>query len=173
MERTPSPDHNTITASVVIRRPVDQVFNFYRDFENLPTFLGDVMKIEQIDAATSRWTIQGPFGIQVHWKVRVIEERPNELIRYDLVGSPRLKTEWEIYFAPGPAKGETEVREVMKAPLGRLGRALALIGKFPAEEVSANLRRFKELMETGKVTDTSYSVAGKFAQQANQHEVKK
>jgi uncharacterized membrane protein len=174
MERTPSPDDNTITSSVVIRRPVEQVFNFYRDFENLPSFLGDVMKIEQIDAATSRWTIQGPFGIQAHWRVRVTEERPNELIRYDLVGSPRLKTEWEIYFAPGPVKGETEVREVMKAPLGRLGRAaLALIGKFPAEEVSANLRRFKELMETGKVTDTSYSVAGKFAQQANQHEVKK
>jgi uncharacterized membrane protein len=176
MERTlfPSPDDNTITSSVVIRRPVEQVFNFYRDFTNLPSFLGDVIKIEQIDAATSRWTIQGPFGIQVHWKVRVIEERPNELIWYDMVGSPRLKTEWKIYFAPGPAKGETEVREVMKAPLGRLGRvALALIGKFPAEEVSANLHRFKELMETGKVTDTSYSVAGKFAQQANQHEVKK
>jgi uncharacterized membrane protein len=170
----PSPDDNTITSSVVIRRPVEQVFNFYRDFTNLPSFLGDVMKIEQIDAATSRWTIQGPFGIQVHWRVRVTEERPNELIRYDLVGSPRLKTEWEIYFAPGPAKGETEVREVMKAPLGRLGRAaLALIGKFPAEEVSANLHRFKELMETGKVTDTSYSVAGKFAQRPNQQEVKK
>ena len=102
------------------------------------------------------------------------EERPNELIRYDLVASLGLKSEWQIYFAPGPAAGETEVREVMKAPLGRLGRAaLALIGKFPAEEVSANLHRFKELMETGKVTDTSYAVAGKFAQQANQHEVKK
>jgi hypothetical protein len=51
----------------------------------------------------------------------------------------------------------------MKIPLGRLGRAgLALIGKFPAEEMSSNLRRFKELMETGKVTDTSYSVPGKF-----------
>ena len=46
MERTPSRDHNTITVSVVIRRPVEQVFNFYRDFTNLPKFLGDVMKIE-------------------------------------------------------------------------------------------------------------------------------
>jgi hypothetical protein len=53
----------------------------------------------------------------------------------------------------------------MQAPLGRLGRAaLALIGKFPAEEVSSNLRSLKEVMETGRVTDTSYSVAGKFAQ---------
>jgi hypothetical protein len=48
--------------------------------------------------------------------------------------------------------------------------ALALIGKFPAEEVSANLHRLKEVMETGRVTDGSYSVAGKFAQRLNQHE---
>jgi len=43
----------------------------------------------------------------------------------------------------------------------RLGRAaLALIGKFPAEEQSSNLHRLKEVLETGRVTDTSYSVAG-------------
>jgi hypothetical protein len=58
--------------------------------------------------------------------------------------------------------GETLVREVMKPPLGRLGRALlAFIGKFPAEEVTANLHRLKQIMETGKVTDTSYFVKSK------------
>ena len=58
-----------------------------------------------------------------------------------------------------------------KASLGRLGRAaLALIGKFPAEEVTANLHRLKEIIETGKVTDTSYAVAGKFSQRPNQRE---
>jgi len=94
----------------------------------------------------------------------VTEERPDELIRYETVAWLGLRTCWEIHFAPGSEAGETQVREVMKAPLGRLGRAaLALIGKFPTEEVSANLHRLKELMETGKVTDTSYSVAGKFA----------
>jgi hypothetical protein len=52
-----------------------------------------------------------------------------------------------------------------RQPSWRPGRAaLALIGKFPAEEVSSNLHRLKELMETGRVTDTSYSVAGKFAE---------
>jgi hypothetical protein len=76
-----------------------------------------------------------------------------------------LRTYWEIHFAPGSEAGETEVREVMKVPLGRLGRAaLALIGKFPAEEVASNLHRLKQVMEEGRVTDTSYSVAGKFAQ---------
>jgi len=158
-------DANTIEASVTIQCTVDEVFKFYRDFKNLPRFVGDVMAIEQISPATSRWTIRGPLGIRANWTIKVTEERTNELIRYETATSPGLRTYWEIHFTPGSDAGETEVREVMKAPLGRLGRAvLALLGKFPAEEVSSNLRRLKEVMETGKVTDTSYSVAGKFVQ---------
>ena len=69
----------------------------------------------------------------------------------------------EIDFKPDSNAGETEVREVMKTPFGKLGQAaLALIGKFPASEIPANLQRFKQVMETGKMADTSYSVPGKF-----------
>ncbi len=166
-------DENTIEASVTIKRPIEEVFSFYRDFRNLPAFLGDVMAIEPIGPATSRWTIQGPMGIRVNWTVKVTEERRNELIRYEMVTLPLLRTYWEIHFARGPEAGQTEVRQVMKVPLARLGRAaLALIGKFPAEEVSSNLHRLKEVMETGRVTDTSYSVAGKFAQGPEQQETR-
>ena len=169
----PPAEGNTIQASVTIQRTVGEVFGFYRDFRNLPSFLGDVMAIEPMSPTTSRWTIQGPLGIALNWTVKVTEERPNELIRYETVTSPGLRTQWEIYFAPGRDAGETEVREVMKAPLGRLGRAaLALMGKFPAEEVTSNLRRLKEVLETGRVTDTSYSVPGKF-KRLDQNEVKK
>ena len=160
-----SSDKNKIEASVTIRRPVEEVFGFYRDFKNLPTFLGDVMAIEPTGPATSRWTIEGPFGIQAHWTIEVTEQRENKLICYETVTSPITRTYWEIYFEPGPEAGETQVREVMKAPGGKLVRAaLALIGKYPAQEVTANLHRFKQVMETGRVTDTTYSVPGKFPQ---------
>ncbi len=153
----------TVEASVTIRRPIEEIFDFYRDFRNLPSFLGDVIAVEPIGPATSRWTVQGPLGIRARQTVRVTEELTNSLIRYQTVAPPGLRTYWEIHFAPGPQAGEVKVREVMDAPLGRLGRAaLALIGKFPAEEVSSNLERLKQLMETGRVTDTRYSVAGKF-----------
>jgi uncharacterized membrane protein len=156
-------NENTIEGRITIKRPVEKVFEFYRNFKNLPSFLGDVMAIDDTGPATSRWTIQGPLGIQGRWTIRVTEERTNELIRYETASSPALRTYWEIHFTPGSTAGETEVHEVMKAPLGRLGRAaLALMGKFPAEEVSSNLRRLKEVMETGRVTDTSYAVKGKF-----------
>src|SRR4051794_4542014 len=141
------------------------VYAFYQDFRNLPKFLGDVMNIEPTGPATSRWTIQGPLHIHVHWNIEVTEERKNELIRYETVGPRNQKVFWELYFSPGPNPGQTEVREIMRSPVGKLGRAaLALIGKFPAEEVSANLHRLKQLIETGRVTDIRYAVPGKFNQ---------
>ncbi|HET9981985.1 MAG TPA: hypothetical protein VFQ38_00290 [Longimicrobiales bacterium] len=128
------------------------------------------MAIDPVGPATWRWTIQGPLGIRVKWTVKVTEERANELIRYETVSLPVLKASWEIHFAPGAEAGEAEVREVMKTPLGTLGRAaLALIGKFPAEEERSNLQRLKELLETGRVSDTSHAVAGKFAPRPNRH----
>jgi uncharacterized membrane protein len=166
-----SSDAHTIGASVTIHRSVAEVYEFYRDFRNLPRFLGDVMAVEPAGPATTRWSIQGPLGIRIRWTIRVTEERLNELIRYETVTAPALRTYWTIHFAPGPAADMAAVREVMQAPLGRFGRAaLALVGKHPAEEVVSNLHRLKELLETGVVTDTSYAVAGKFAQHADGHE---
>jgi uncharacterized membrane protein len=153
-----------IEGNVTIRRTAEDVFEFYRDFRNLPRFLGDVVAVEPIGPAESRWTIQGPLGIRVRWTTKVTEERANELLCYETVAPPGMRTRWEVHFAPGSTAGETEVREVMRAPLGGLGRAaLALVGKSPSEEVSSNLHRLKEILETGRVTDTSHAVPGKFA----------
>jgi uncharacterized membrane protein len=154
---------STIEASAIIERPVEDVFRFYRDFRNLPRFLGDVMEVEQVGPATYRWSIQGPIGIRVQWWIRVTEERLNELIRYETVSSPRLTTRWEIQFGADAAPGRTTVREIMRAPLGGLGLVtLGLIGKQPRGEMSSNLHRLKQVMETGRVTDTSHAVTAKF-----------
>jgi uncharacterized membrane protein len=88
-----------VEASVTISRPVEDVFAFYRDFTNLPKFLGDVMAIEPTGPGTTRWTIQGPLGIKAHWTMRVTEERAKELIRYHTVSAPGLTTAWEVHFA--------------------------------------------------------------------------
>jgi uncharacterized membrane protein len=160
---TSPPAQNTAEARVKITRPLSDVFAFYADFRNLPRFLGDVMAVELKGGGSSRWTIQGPFGIQKQWTIRVTEERVNELIRYETSSLPVLRARWDVYFSSSEGGGQTEVHEVLTAPLGQLGRAaLAMIGKYPAQEVAANLHRFKELLESGRVTDTSYAVAGKF-----------
>lgn len=157
------PDPRIIEASVTIGRPVRTVYSFYRDFNNLPSFLGDVMAVEAIDPSTTRWTIQGPLKIAFHWTIEVTEEVENTLIRYQTVAHPTRRIRWDIHFAPGPDTGETVVREAMHTPLGPTGlKLLAWIGKPAVKEMTANLRRLKEVLETGQVRDRSYAVPGKF-----------
>jgi uncharacterized membrane protein len=156
--------HEKIEARVRIGRPVGEVFEFYRDFRNLPRFLGDVMSVEPTGEKTSRWTIQGPARMRIRWEMEVIEEQPDSVIRYRTNSLHGLDTTWNVYFgSAADDPGSTEVREVMDLPLGKVGLlGMALVGKPPADEVAANLHRLKQLMETGRVTDTSHAVPGKF-----------
>lgn len=158
-----SRESHTIEASVTIRRPVGIVYAYYRDFGNLPRFLGDVMSVETIDPVTTRWTVQAPLNMALRWTIRITEEVANALIRYETLADPRRRLAWEVHFSPGAGAGETVVREVMHAPLSALGlEIMALIGKPAAKEVAANLHRLKQVLETGRVCDTRYAVPGKF-----------
>jgi uncharacterized membrane protein len=81
----PPRDDGAIEGRVTIQQSIDDVFRFYRGFRNLPRFLGDVTAIEPLGRATYRWTIQGPLGVRVKWKVKMTEKDTNELIRYETV----------------------------------------------------------------------------------------
>lgn len=142
------------TGDVVIGRQAPDVYRFYRDFANLPRFLGDVVAVEQITDTTYRWLVSGPFGARMPVTVVITEQRVNRLIRYETRGPALLRGRWELSFADDPQTGGTRVRERLAVPLGPLGRAaLALIGKFPRREVADNLTRLKHVLETEPLAD--------------------
>lgn len=153
-----------IEGRVFINRAPETIFAFYSDFRNLPKFLGDVMDVQLFSPMQSRWTIEGPFGMKAHWDIEITKVIPNVLIRYQVADSSIAHSTWEIRFEPTADPSTTEVTEVLTATLGKLElAAMALIGKYPQDEVRANLHRLKQLLETGQITDTSYAVKGKFA----------
>jgi uncharacterized membrane protein len=148
--RLPVGRDHPVTGEVVIRRPVADVYSFYRDFTNLPRFLGDVVTVEQVGDMTYRWLVSGPFGTRLPMTITVSEQRVDRLLRYQTRGPAPLQARWELEFAADTDAPETRVREQLVMPLGALGRSmLALIGKFPEREVAANLTRLKDLLETG------------------------
>jgi uncharacterized membrane protein len=149
----------TVTGEVVIRRPVQVVYGFYRDFMNLPRVLGDVVAVEQVAGVTYRWIVAGPLGTRMPMTITITDQRVDQLIRYQTGGLGPLRGRWELAFAANAGSGGTRVREQLAMPLGAIGRAvLALIGKFPEREVAANLTRLKHLLETGDGGDTPSAV---------------
>jgi uncharacterized membrane protein len=142
------PRTESVTDEVVICRPIQDVYGFYRDFTNLPRFIGDVVAVEHVGDRTYRWVVSGPIGARLRLAVTITEQRVNRLIRYETRGP--LRARWQLEFAADNDSGATRVREQLTMPLGPIGRSmLALIGKFPDKEVRANLNRLKLLLESG------------------------
>ena len=144
------PRAEAVSGEVVIGRPVRDVYAFYRDFANLPRFLGDVVAVKHVDDRSYRWVVAGPLGARLTLTVTIAEERVDELLRFQTRGPAPLRAQWRLDFAADHDGRATRVREQLTMPLGALGRSvLALIGKFPDREVRDNLNRLKQLLESG------------------------
>jgi uncharacterized membrane protein len=158
-------DHNEIKSTITIARPAHEVYVFYRDMTHFPLFLGDVMAVEPAGPDRYRWTIQEPLGTEIHWIIEVLEAQPDTLLRYGTETAAGLRAIWTTTFEPADQEAAVRVTQSLHMPFEPLsGAVLSLMGKSPQAEVEANLRRLKELLETGKVVTLAHAVPGKFAE---------
>ena len=145
-----------VEKSVTVNRSPEELYNFWRNFENLPRFMSHLESVNVIDDKKSHWVAKGPAGSSVEWDAEIINEIPNELIGWRSVDGSEVRNAGSVHFTRG-TRG-TEVKVVLRydPPAGLLGAAIAkLFGKDPAHEVQEDLRQFKQLMETGEIARAS------------------
>ncbi|HWH14607.1 MAG TPA: SRPBCC family protein [Miltoncostaeaceae bacterium] len=141
-----------VTKAVTVRRPVEEVYGFWHDFENLPRFMTHLESVSA-DGERSHWVAKAPVGT-VEWDAEVVEDRPNELIAWRSLPGARVENAGRVTFRPAPADQGTEVRVEMDAnvPAGPLGAMVAkMFGEDPSVQVGDDLRRFKQVLEAGEV----------------------
>jgi len=138
-----------VEQSVTIGRPREELYHFWRDFENLPRFMDHLESVRVLDTRRSHWITKGPAGTRVEWDTEIHHEIPNEMITWRSLPEADVDHAGSVYFMPIP-DGGTEVRVILRyaPPAGRVGAALAeLFGQDPARQVTDDLRRFKQVME--------------------------
>ena len=141
-----------VEESVIINRPVVEVYRFWRNFENLPRFMDHLESVTVIDENTSHWVAKGPAGSSIDWDAVIHNEIDDELIAWRTLPGAEVSSAGSVHFTP-VGEGATEVRVVLSydPPAGRLGAAVAkLLGEEPAEQVSEDLRRLKQVMDAGE-----------------------
>jgi uncharacterized membrane protein len=155
------PAQQPIRRSTTISRPPADVYRFWRDFQNLPKFMVHLESVETLDSKRSYWRARSVGGKTFEWNAEIVEDRENELIAWRTLGGSQVAHAGVVRFvaAPGGRGTEVHVEATYDPPGGVFGRAIALAtGQEPRQQVEGDLRRLKQVLETGEVIESDASV---------------
>ncbi|MGS2641315.1 SRPBCC family protein [Streptosporangium sp. LJ11] len=152
----------SLRAAITINRPRPEVYRYWHDFENLPRFMTHLDSVETTGDGHSHWKARGPLK-PVEWDAEIVEDRSDELIAWRSLPGALVGNSGSVRFADAPGGRGTEVRVNLAydPPGGRAGLAFArILGEHPEQQVRDDLRRFKQVLETGEVVRSEGSPEG-------------
>ena len=150
-----------VARSVTIQQPVAAVYDFWREFENLPRFMVHLESVRVTGDRQSHWVAKGPAGKSVEWDAETVEDRPNELIAWRSLPGATVPNSGQVRFQEASGGRGTEVHVELRydPPAGKLGALVAkLFGEEPGQQVAGDLRRLKQVLETGEVIHSDASI---------------
>ncbi len=115
-----------IRVSLLINKPVRDVYNYWRNFENLPAFIGHLETVENVSPSLSRWTaiIPGHLG-KLSWEAQVVKEEENRMIAWQSLAGSNIQNAGKVTFEPaGKRATEMSVYITYHAPMGAAGNLL-------------------------------------------------
>lgn len=139
----------TITTSLSVDSPVSEVYQAWRQLENLPLFMSHLHSVMVIDEYTSQWKARVPGGLgTIEWKAEILMDEPNSLISWHSLPGSTVDNSGKVKFVSNGPKTEIEATISYRAPLGVTGEAAAkLLNPVFENMVKNDIASFKEYIE--------------------------
>ena len=155
-----------VERTVTVNRPKEELYQMWRDFENLPRFMEHLesVQVDESDTTRSHWVAKAPMGQKIEWDSELIEDRENESLVWKSLPGSSVESMGRVEFRDAPGGRGTIVHVSMEynPPAGSLGAAFAkLFGEEPDQQINEDLRHFKQLMETGEVATVQGQPTGR------------
>lgn len=144
---------SVVASAVTIGRPQQELYAFWRNLPNLATFMENIERIDLIDDRRSHWVVKAPADRTVEWDAIVTEDRAGELIAWASTDGADVANSGRVEFRDAGARGTVVTATIAyDPPAGVVGKLVAkLFQREPAIQARRELRRFKQLMETGEI----------------------
>jgi uncharacterized membrane protein len=145
-----------VVRAITIDRPLDEVYRFWRNFENLPRFMRHLESVRETGHGRSRWRARGPAGLRLSWDAEIINEVENQLIGWRSIEGDVVSA-GSVSFRPAPGGRGTEIRVNLQydPPGGKVAAAVAkLFGGEASQQIQEDLRRLKQILEAGEAPTT-------------------
>ena len=165
-EDGPVPERQGIEVrkSIQINRSPEELYRFWRNFENLPQFMSNLESVQTTDERRSHWVVIGPAGKRVQWDADIVDEQENSFIAWRSLEGSQVEHHGSVHFnsAPGGRGTFVKVRILYNPPGGILGATAAkLFGRAPEQQVHEDLQHLKQIMEAGEIITTKGQPAGR------------
>jgi uncharacterized membrane protein len=162
-ERTTESGALAVEKCITVNKSPDECYRFWRNFDRFPEFMQHLDAVEKITDTRSHWKAKAPIGPSVEWDAEISADQPGEMLAWHSVQGADVDNGGTVRFEPAPGGRGTIVRVEMqyKPPGGKAGALVArLFGENPSQQMDGDLRRFKQLIETGEITTTEGQPAG-------------
>jgi uncharacterized membrane protein len=150
-----------ITQSVLVNRSPEEVYEFWRNFENLPQFMTQLESVRVTGDRRSHWKAKGPMGVSVDWDAETTDDQPGSRIAWTSTENADVYNSGVVRFERAPGSRGTKVTVDLDyaPPGGTVGATFAkMLGKEPGQQVHQDLRIFKQIMEVGEIVRSDASI---------------
>jgi uncharacterized membrane protein len=158
LQKLAQPIH--VIRTITINRSPEEVYRFWRDFQNLPRFMAHLESV-RMQGANWVWRAKAPAGLSIEWQAEVTLDRANEAIAWRSLEGTSVPNRGVVRFKPRSNGRGTEVHVELKydPPGGAIAAAIAkLFGEEPSQQIKGDLQRLKQVLETGDIVHSDASI---------------
>jgi uncharacterized membrane protein len=153
-----------VEKSIIIDKTPEELYSFWRQFENLPRFMNNLESVTSLGFNRWHWVAKGPLGKTVEWDAEIYNEKPNEMIAWRSLEGADVTNAGSVHFEPATGERGTQVKVILNynAPAGKVSALLAkLFGQEPGQMIEEDLRRLKQVLETGEIANVDGQPSGR------------
>jgi uncharacterized membrane protein len=139
-----------VEKAVIVDAPVEQVYAYWRNLENLPQWMAHVREVRYLGGDRYHWVVDGPAGAPVEWDSELLNVAENEEMTWRSTEPSQVEHTGRVRFDTMGDGTRVHVQMRYYPPAGLLGHAVAkAFGVDPRTELEDDLARMKEAVETG------------------------
>jgi len=150
-----------IAQSIIVGRQPEDVYSFWRNFENLPRFMNHLESVNETSDRQTHWKSRAPAGGSVEWDAEITADEPNRRISWRTLPGSTVENSGTVWFERATGDRGTMIRVELeyRPPFGKIGSvAASLFRENPKQQIYDDLRVMKQVLEVGEKARSEASI---------------
>ncbi len=137
--------------ALTINRSPEEIYNIWKNLERLPEFMTWLEEVRDLGSGRSHWKVRTPVGGTIEFDAEIVEDVPGHRIAWRSLPGAKVPNAGQVTFIAAPGNRGTEVIVEMQV-------AAPLAKTIASSEAKGDLRRLKQVLETGEILHSDASI---------------